>query len=112
MGNTGLKVFGIVIDAKHTYTAGHSERVRDYSIILSRRPGLNKREIKKIAMAVYLHDPGKIAIPLSILDKPGPLSKSEWKIMKKHTVYTMELIDSVDILYDLGQLAGYSQEKL
>ncbi len=105
-----LKVFGIVIDAKHPYTAGHSKRVRDYSIILSKRLGLNKREIKKIAMAAYLHDLGKIAIPLSILDKPGPLSKSEWKIMKKHTVYTMELIDSVDILWDLGPLAGYSQE--
>ena len=61
-------------------------------------------------MAAYLHDVGKIAIHLSIIDKPGPLSKSEWKIMKKHTVYTMELIDSEDILWDLGQLAGCSQE--
>jgi HD-GYP domain-containing protein (c-di-GMP phosphodiesterase class II) len=106
-----LKIFGIVIDAKHHYTAGHSDRVRDYSIILSKRLGIIGRALKNIARAAYLHDLGKIATPLSILDKAGPLNKSEWEIMKKHTVYTMELIDSVEVLWELGTLSGYSQER-
>ncbi|MCL4558632.1 MAG: HD domain-containing protein [Deltaproteobacteria bacterium] len=106
-----LRVFGIVIDARHHYTAGHSERVREYSMILSKRLGIKGHELKSIARAAYLHDLGKIATPLSILNKAGPLNKSEWKTMRRHTIYTMELIDAVEALWELGPLAGYSQER-
>ncbi len=106
-----LRVFGIVIDARHRYTAGHSERVRQYAAILSKRLGIKGHELKDIARAAYLHDLGKIATPLSILDKAGPLNESEWRMMKKHTIYTMELIDAVEALWPLGPLAGYSQER-
>lgn len=106
-----LKVFGIVVDARHHYTAGHSARVRDYSVILSKRLGIKGRALKDIERAAYLHDLGKVAVPLFILNKAGPLNKAEWEIMKKHTIYTMELIDSVEILWGLGVLAGASQER-
>lgn len=105
-----LKVFGVVTDAKHSYTAGHTERVRQYSITLAKILGLPDKEMRVIGRAAYLHDIGKVAVPVSILDKPGPLTEDEWKVMAMHTVYTMELIDGIEALWDLSPIAGSSQE--
>ena len=67
--DTIINVFAEVIDAKHTYTAGHSKRVADYSIIIAEAMGLNKKQVQKIKYAGYVHDAGKVAIPSYILDK-------------------------------------------
>lgn len=72
------------VDAKDPYTRGHSERVILYSDRLARAAGLKMRDIQTIRLASALHDIGKIAIPDSILRKPGKLSPEEMDVMRTH----------------------------
>lgn len=61
------------INAKDLYTYSHSEKVARYSVNIAEAAGLGNWEIRKIKMAAFLHDLGKVEIPAEILKKPGPL---------------------------------------
>jgi putative two-component system response regulator len=73
------------VEAKDGYTQGHIERVSNLSVCIGTRFGLTEPEIEALKLGGALHDIGKIAVPDEILNKPGPLTPSEWEIMKKHT---------------------------
>lgn len=75
-----------VIEAKDTYTAGHSERVADLSMLFSDALGLDKKVRKQLVTCAKFHDIGKIAIPDNILKKASNLSKEEFSEMKLHPV--------------------------
>lgn len=105
------KVLGRIVDAKDSYTQGHSERVARYAEEIAKRMGLSDRELRQAKFSGFLHDVGKVAIPISILDKPGPLTKEEYEIMKSHAIVTMEIIDSIRCLRDLSPIAGSDQER-
>lgn len=79
-----LKTIANTIDAKDTYTKGHSVRVAGYSLELARRLGLSEDEQEKMYYIALLHDIGKIGIPDAILNKPGKLTEEEFEIMKNH----------------------------
>ncbi|TYP53307.1 HD-GYP domain-containing protein [Thermosediminibacter litoriperuensis] len=106
-----IQVFGRVIDAKHEYTAGHSSRVAFYTSLIAQNLGLAGSEVKKLEFAAYLHDAGKVAIPPAILDKPGRLTLEEFKVMKRHPVYTMEILSMVSALKELAPISGHHHEK-
>ena len=72
------------IDAKDSYTCGHSDRVARYAKRIATRLGLDSQECERIYMAGLLHDVGKIGVPDSILGKPGPLTAEEFAVVKKH----------------------------
>lgn len=72
------------VDAKDSYTAGHSSRVTLYSVLIAEEMGLSEDEIKNIRMSGLLHDVGKIGIKDSVLSKPGQLDDAEFAIMKSH----------------------------
>lgn len=72
------------IDAKDSYTCGHSDRVARYAKRIATRMGLSSQECDRVYMAGLLHDVGKIGVPDSILGKPGPLTPEEFAIVKKH----------------------------
>jgi HD-GYP domain-containing protein (c-di-GMP phosphodiesterase class II) len=57
---------------------------------------LSERECLLLDIAGHLHDIGKLAIPLSILEKPDTLSTEEWLIMKRHTYFTYQILDEID----------------
>ncbi len=107
---TILKIFSRIIDGKHHYTHQHSQRVALYAHDIAEAMGIDKIEVRKIKFSGYLHDLGKVAIPNYILDKPGPLSGEEWKIIKRHAFISYEIADSVEALKDLAPLVGAAQE--
>lgn len=109
--NDIIKVFAEVIDAKHSYTAGHSERVALYTYTLAKALGLPEGVAQNYKVAGYLHDAGKVAVPRSILDKPSRLTMEEFKLMKRHPVYTMEIMSMVSALKDLVVIAGGHHER-
>lgn len=72
------------IEAKDTYTRGHSERVGHYSMLLAEKMALDKDEKTNLQWAAMLHDVGKIGITEMILNKPGPLNDEEYGEIKGH----------------------------
>ncbi len=100
------------IDAKDTYTKGHSTGVARYSEALARAAGLEEDEIERIKLGAVLHDVGKIGIPENILRKPAPLSDEEWKIMKQHpTIGAEKVIQPNRQLIDLIPMVKYHHER-
>ena len=73
-----------IIEAKDSYTEGHIQRVANMAMEIGKRFGLQKKELEALKLGGILHDIGKIGIPGQILNKPAPLTKNEWEIMKKH----------------------------
>lgn len=74
-----------LIQAKDTYTAGHCERVADFSNLIAKQIGFSKPELKELICSALIHDVGKIGIPDDILKKPGSLTHEEYNIMMLHS---------------------------
>jgi len=72
------------IDAKSRWTAGHSERVTRYTMMIGWRLGLSDEVMDNLIVSAVLHDIGKIAVPEAILDKPGRLTEEEFSIIRGH----------------------------
>jgi putative two-component system response regulator len=74
------------IEARDPYTAGHCDRLSEMSARLGERLGIPEDDVKALRRAGVVHDIGKVAVPDSILLKPGPLSADETELMRKHPV--------------------------
>jgi len=73
------------IEARDKYTRGHSERVSKYAVAVGLRLLLTRESLAHLHMIARLHDIGKIGIPDAILQKPGPLTDQEWRLIRRHT---------------------------
>jgi len=99
------------IDAKDTYTKGHSTSVSRYAEALARAIDLPEKEVERIALGALLHDIGKIGIPEDVLRKPDRLSDEEWNIMKQHPVIGAEkVLMPNESLRDLIPMVKYHHE--
>jgi putative two-component system response regulator len=74
------------IEAKHSRTDGHSDRLAEYARRLGESLGLGDEDLEQLRLACLLHDIGKVAVPDSILLKPGRLNPQETEIMRQHPV--------------------------
>jgi PAS domain S-box-containing protein len=88
------------LELRDLETKGHSERVTNIMVDLALRMGFRLEEIVPFRHGAMLHDIGKVAIPDSVLLKPGPLNPDEWQLMKLHPVYGRELLSSIDYLQE------------
>ena len=107
---TVLTVFANVVDAKHGFTSGHSERVETHSLELAKTMNLPHDEITKVRFAALLHDVGKVAVPRSIIDKIGPLTNTELFQIKHYPVLTMAIVGNIAYLSELSWIAGHHHE--
>jgi HD-GYP domain-containing protein (c-di-GMP phosphodiesterase class II) len=92
------------IEAKDTYTRGHSERVGRYSMLLAEKMGLEKEQKTNLQWAAMLHDVGKIGINEAILNKPGPLTEDEYEQIKSHPIKGHAILNPLEPL--TGALPG------
>lgn len=83
------------IDAKDTYTNGHSRRVAQYSLDIAKEAGMSEEECEKVYFAALLHDVGKIGIPIKILQKKGKLTDEEFAQIKEHSVVGGEILSNI-----------------
>jgi len=100
-----------MIEKRDSYTAGHTQRVADYCVLIAREMGFSENEIDDIYRAGMLHDIGKISTPDSILLKPGQLTQLEFEIIKEHVVTSYEILKNVDIYKDIAEIVKYHHEK-
>jgi len=101
-----------VVEAKDVYTAGHSVRVAEYSEEIAREMGLNEYDIEILTNLANLHDIGKIQIDLSLLNKRGKLSDSDWKEMKRHPIVGYDIVKEITFLKDKADAVLYHHERI
>ena len=87
------------LDMRDRETETHTQRVTKTTIELARAMGVSNERLIHIKRGALLHDIGKIAIPDSILLKPGSLTDDEWKIMRMHPVYAQHFLSKIDYLH-------------
>jgi diguanylate cyclase (GGDEF)-like protein/putative nucleotidyltransferase with HDIG domain len=93
-----LTAFLAIINAKDSYTYGHSERVLIYASIIASLMGMPPQAKKHLQYGAYLHDIGKIEIDRSILNNPGKLNNSEWEIITKHPLWGANIARQIKAL--------------
>ena len=90
-----VKALSGAVDAKDTYTNGHSLRVAEYSREIARRAGLSGEMQDDIYMMGLLHDVGKIGVPDAIINKPVQLTEDELAVIKKHPVMGASILKNI-----------------
>jgi response regulator RpfG family c-di-GMP phosphodiesterase len=106
-----LQALGAAIDLRDNETAGHSQRVCNYSIEIARAMGWSDPQLKSLARGAHLHDIGKLGIPDGILLKPGPLSPDEWKLMQRHVQIGFTLVKDIPFLADAAEIVLTHHER-
>ncbi len=86
------------LDLRDKETEGHSQRVTELALLLGRAFGLTGQALVQLRRGALLHDVGKLGIPDAILLKPGPLTDTEWAIMKQHPTYAYEMLSPITYL--------------
>ncbi len=99
------------IDAKDTYTGGHSERVSFFSVRIAEQLGLPRPMVRTIELGALLHDVGKIGIPDKVLNKPGALTLDEIEIIRQHTILGGQILEKSPELAELRRFALHHHER-
>ena len=110
-----VKTLSSTIDARDPITAGHSERVAEYSILIGEQMEMAKPDIEALKYASLLHDIGKIGIREDILKKDGRLTEKEYRHIQKHVYYTHEILKNVHFerhLMSVPEIAASHHEKM
>ncbi len=106
-----LEALGDALDLKDAETEGHSKRVTAFTIAIARAMGQPPDRIRVIARGAFLHDIGKMAIPDSILRKPGALTPEEINIMKEHCWHGYQILRKIPFLTEAAEIVYAHQEK-
>ncbi|MHB1023297.1 MAG: HD domain-containing phosphohydrolase [Acidobacteriaceae bacterium] len=106
-----LEALGDALDLRDAETEGHSKRVTAYTIALARAFGMTSSQLRIIARGAFLHDIGKIAIPDSILLKPGKLDETEMSIMREHCARGYQMLRKIPYLRDAAEIVYSHQER-
>ena len=106
-----VKSLAAAIDAKDTYTNGHSVRVADYSAEIARRAGYDVSALQRIYITGLLHDVGKIGIPDAIINKNGKLDDEEYAIIKTHPEKGAAILSNIQDMPELSIGAKWHHER-
>jgi HD-GYP domain-containing protein (c-di-GMP phosphodiesterase class II)/PAS domain-containing protein len=88
------------LDLKCREPEWHTKKIVDLTVRLSRRLGVEGKDLQAIRRGAVLHDIGKMGIPDAILTKPGPLTEEEWEVMRLHPVYALQMLQPIGFLKD------------
>jgi HD-GYP domain-containing protein (c-di-GMP phosphodiesterase class II) len=104
--------FGQVVDSKSPFTSGHSERVAVFVDSIASALGLSPTRRRWLKRGALLHDVGKLGVSNAVLDKPGKLDVTEWEAVKRHAMYTEEILSRIGAFKELATVAAAHHEKL
>jgi HD-GYP domain-containing protein (c-di-GMP phosphodiesterase class II) len=105
-------LLGDVVEADDAYTGSHSREVVDLVLAVADTMSLPPRQRQGAEFAALLHDIGKIRVPSTIINKPGPLNASELEIMRRHTIEGEALLERVGgLLGEVGVIVRSCHER-
>ncbi len=99
------------IDAKDTYTNGHSGRVAKYAKEIARRYGYRGKRLDDIYMMGILHDVGKIGVPDAVINKPAKLTEAEFEYIRNHPVMGARILKNIKEMPSLVTGARWHHER-
>ena len=106
-----IQTLRYTVEAKDTYTRGHSDRVSEYSVLIGEALGLPEEDIKKLKIGGLFHDIGKIGVPDSILQKDGKLSDDEYSEIKNHPSIGAHILSTASIFQDILPIVKHHHER-
>lgn len=106
-----LDILATLIDVKDPYTGGHSRRVAHLTVAVSDALGLDQEVRRQLWASSYLHDLGKLGVPLRVLTKEGPLDRAEWAEIRAHSVRGAEVLEGIPALEDLAPGVRHHHER-
>jgi putative nucleotidyltransferase with HDIG domain len=104
--------FSHIIDFRSKFTATHSAGVAAVAYTLAKFKSFPDEKCRKLRIAGYLHDIGKIAVPSELLDKADKLTVKEFNRMKAHAYYTNSILSELNVLADICAWASNHHEKV
>ncbi len=106
-----LHALTAAIDAKDSYTHGHSERVAMMSRQLAKAAGLSEHDVERVYISGLVHDVGKIGVPEAVLGKPGRLTDEEFDLIKMHPEVGAKILQDIRQMHDLIPGVLYHHER-
>ncbi|HIJ90982.1 MAG: HD domain-containing protein [Desulfobulbaceae bacterium] len=100
-----------MIEQRDTYTAGHTERVAQYCLLIAREMGIEQKQAAKLYKAATLHDIGKVATPDSVLLKPGKLTSLDYDLIKIHALAGYEMLSKIEMYQELAVIIQHHHER-
>ncbi len=106
-----IEALACAIDAKDHTTHDHLQRVQFYALEIGKDLGLSELELDALRAAATLHDIGKLAVPESIISKPGKLTRAEFDKMKVHPIVGAEILERVNFPYPVVPIVSAHHER-
>ena len=100
------------LDARDRYTAGHSAAVANYARDIAERMGLPRSEQQLAHLCGLVHDIGKVGLPAGLLEKPGPLSLQERRLMEEHPAIGQKILEKVDGYEAIASIVRHHHERV
>jgi len=106
-----IEILRFTVEAKDSYTRGHSDRVSEYSELIGKRLGLSDSDLKTLKIGSLFHDIGKIGIPDSILLKTTGLNDDEYSEIKNHPAIGAHILSNATIFKDMIPIVKHHHER-
>ena len=106
-----IQTLRYTVEARDTYTRGHSDRVSEYSLLIGKHIGLSDTDLKTLQIGGLFHDVGKIGVPDAILQKESKLTDDEYSEIKNHPSIGAHILSSATIFKDMIPIVKHHHEK-
>ena len=106
-----IQTLRYTVEAKDTYTRGHSDRVSEYSVLIGKAVNLSDYDLKTLQIGGLFHDIGKIGVPDSILLKESKLTDDEYSEIKNHPSIGAHILSTATIFKDIIPIVKHHHEK-
>lgn len=106
-----IQTLRYTVEAKDSYTRGHSDRVSEFSVLIGKFLNLSENDLKILKIGGLFHDIGKIGVPDSILLKDGKLTDDEYSEIKNHPTIGAHILSSATIFQDIIPIVKHHHEK-
>lgn len=106
-----IETLRYTVEAKDTYTRGHSDRVSEFSVLIGKHIGLSDSDIKILKIGGLFHDIGKIGVPDTILQKNSKLTDDEYSEIKNHPSIGSHILSTASIFKDIIPIVKHHHER-
>ena len=106
-----IQTLRYTVEAKDSYTRGHSDRVSEFSVLLGKYLGLPDKDLKTLRLGGLFHDIGKIGVPDTILQKADKLTDDEYSQIKQHPNIGVHILSNATIFNDILPIVEHHHER-